>query len=67
MNRYHKIGTFMAALSWLVILMQWAFYVRFGALSAWLDIATLQHGSTEQVLLLAWLLIMVICFYLGGD
>jgi len=62
MNRYHTIGTFMAGLSWLVILMQWAFYVRFGTPSSTFK-AMLIHGSNEQWLLLAWLVLMLLCIH----
>ena len=56
------LGIVMFGITWLLGLAEWAFYVRFGTPSSTFK-AMLIHGSNEQWLLLAWLVLMLLCIH----
>ena len=64
MNRRELLGAVMAAFSWLVALLGLAYYWRFNVPHDWVTRMS-EHGSIEQVCLLAWLVLILICNYEG--
>lgn len=58
------IAAIFAAATWLLLLMNLAFYWRFGAPAAWL-VRAFNHGTLEQVGLLAWLVVLLLLIHEG--
>lgn len=58
-DRLEFTGVCMAAVAFLVAMIQLAGYWRFGDLDEW-AYAVLDHGSPEQFMVLAWLALTII-------
>lgn len=61
-DKIHATGFILAALGYLLLIIQFAGYWRFGSLDEWAIQATLP-GTLEQLCVLSYILITLICLH----